>query len=121
MTRVEILSDTCNFIRSTNYRVSVNFSILSCDISIHRPSTMSSSTPAGSQPTPNPPRNDPITTAELSLHNGQDPSKPIWVAVKGTVFDVTRNKDAYGTFPNPSRVEIQEIYPSIEELLAFIC
>jgi hypothetical protein len=49
-----------------------------------------------SHPTPNPPRNDPITTRELSLHNGQDPSKPIWVAVKGMVFDVSRNKDAYG-------------------------
>jgi hypothetical protein len=50
-----------------------------------------------SHPTPNPPRNDPVTTRDLSLHNGQDPSKPIWVAVKGTVFDVSRNKDAYGT------------------------
>ena len=59
---------------------------------------MSPPTPTGTtHPTPNPPRNDPITTKELSLHNGQDPSKPIWVAVKGTVFDVSRNKDAYGT------------------------
>ena len=60
---------------------------------------MSSSTPAGTtQPSPNPPRNESITTKELSLHNGQDSSKPIWVAVKGTVFDVSRNKDAYGMF-----------------------
>jgi len=58
---------------------------------------MSSSNSAGAtQPSPNPPRNDPITTKELSLHNGQDPSKAVWVAVKGTVFDVSRNKDAYG-------------------------
>lgn len=55
------------------------------------------STPLGSNiPTPKPPRNDPITTRELALHDGSDPSKPIWVAVKGVVFDVTRNKDAYG-------------------------
>jgi len=60
----------------------------------------SSANSAGAaQPSPNPPRNDPITTKELSLHNGQDPSKPIWVAVKGTVFDVSRNKDAYGMSP----------------------
>lgn len=58
------------------------------------------STVGPTHPTPNPPRNDPITTKELSLHNGQDPSKPIWVAVKGTVFDVSRNKDAYGTIPH---------------------
>ena len=54
---------------------------------------------APSHPTPNPPRNESIATRELALHNGQDPSKPIWVAVKGTVFDVSRNKDAYGAFP----------------------
>jgi len=61
---------------------------------------MSSSNSAdATQSSPNPPRNDPITTKELSLHNGQDPSKPIWVAVKGTVFDVSRNKDAYGMSP----------------------
>jgi hypothetical protein len=59
--------------------------------------TPASEKAAAAHPTPNPPRNDPITTRELSLHNGQDPSKPIWVAVKGTVFDVSRNKDAYGT------------------------
>jgi cytochrome b involved in lipid metabolism len=61
--------------------------------------TTEMSTAGPTHPTPNPPRNDPITTKELSLHNGQDPSKPIWVAVKGTVFDVSRNKDAYGTIP----------------------
>jgi len=62
--------------------------------------TPASEKAAAAHPTPNPPRNDPITTRELSLHNGQDPSKPIWVAVKGTVFDVSRNKDAYGTSPS---------------------
>ena len=66
------------------------------------PGKETKSTPAISAPnppTPNPPRNEAITTKELSLHNGQDPTKPIWVAVKGTVFDVSRNKDAYGTHP----------------------
>src|SRR5579871_3272819 len=58
---------------------------------------------AAAIPTPNPPRNEAITTKELSLHNGQDPTKPIWVAVKGTVFDVSRNKDAYGRPSSPIR------------------
>jgi cytochrome b involved in lipid metabolism len=75
---------------------------------------MSSSTPAGTtQPTPNPPRNDPITTKELSLHNGQDPSKPIWVAVKGTVFDVSRNKDAYGNIPTSLHIR--------NSIILFLC
>ena len=81
---------------------------------------MSSSTPTGTtQPNPNPPRNDPITTKELSLHNGEDPSKPIWVAVKGTVFDVSRNKDAYGTSLQVFIVGIQSLHPFIE--IFFLC
>lgn len=67
------------------------------------------SNPTGTPHTPAPPRNDPITTKELSLHNGEDRTKPIWVAVKGTVFDVSRNKDAYGTPPGPSSQESESI------------
>ncbi|KAF7507107.1 hypothetical protein GJ744_010920 [Endocarpon pusillum] len=42
-----------------------------------------------------PPKDDPITSEELSKCDGSDPSKPTLVAIKGTVFDVSGN-DAYG-------------------------
>jgi hypothetical protein len=69
-------------------------------LNTHPPSIINSTMTAPAIPTPNPPRNEAITTKELSQHSGQDPTQPIWVAVKGTVFDVSRNKDAYGIFPN---------------------
>lgn len=37
-----------------------------------------------------------FTAEELSLYNGTDPSKPIYVAIKGRVFDVTAGKSFYG-------------------------
>jgi membrane-associated progesterone receptor component len=37
-----------------------------------------------------------ITTQQLIQYNGTDPSKPIYVAVKGRVFDVTTGKSFYG-------------------------
>lgn len=43
----------------------------------------------------NPPKDDPITYQELHQCDGTDPSKPTLVAIKGTVFDVSRN-EAYG-------------------------
>lgn len=60
-----------------------------------------------------PPKDDPISQEELAkcdgkfylgsflspltdLHTGTDPSRPTLVAIKGTVFDVTRNA-AYGS------------------------
>lgn len=42
-----------------------------------------------------PPKDDPITVEELSKCNGADPDRPTLVAIKGIVFDVTRNP-AYG-------------------------
>lgn len=42
-----------------------------------------------------PPKDDPITVAELALADGVHSSK-IYVAIMGTVFDVTRNEAAYG-------------------------
>ncbi|KAL1977993.1 hypothetical protein VTN31DRAFT_852 [Thermomyces dupontii] len=39
-----------------------------------------------------PPKDDPISKEELSKCDGTDPNRPIYVAIKGTVFDVTRNK-----------------------------
>ncbi|RMD43262.1 hypothetical protein DV735_g1863, partial [Chaetothyriales sp. CBS 134920] len=41
------------------------------------------------------PKHDPITYEELAQHDGSDESRPVYVAIKGTVFDVGKNK-AYG-------------------------
>ncbi|CAK7353982.1 unnamed protein product [Dovyalis caffra] len=37
-----------------------------------------------------------FTADQLLQYNGTDPSKPIYVAVKGRVFDVTTGKSFYG-------------------------
>ncbi|KAL1965127.1 hypothetical protein VTN77DRAFT_6040 [Rasamsonia byssochlamydoides] len=42
-----------------------------------------------------PPKDDPITMEELSKCDGTDPNRPTLVAIKGTVFDVSKNP-AYG-------------------------
>ncbi|KAL4790639.1 cytochrome b5-like heme/steroid binding domain-containing protein [Aspergillus venezuelensis] len=42
-----------------------------------------------------PPKDDPITYEELAKCDGTDPSRPTYVAIKGIVFDVSRNS-AYG-------------------------
>ncbi|GKZ29441.1 hypothetical protein AbraIFM66950_004849 [Aspergillus brasiliensis] len=39
-----------------------------------------------------PPKYDPITVEELSKCDGTDPNRPTLVAIKGIVFDVTRNQ-----------------------------
>ncbi|OCF37695.1 hypothetical protein I316_00822 [Kwoniella heveanensis BCC8398] len=39
---------------------------------------------------------DPIPASELSQYDGSDPSKPIYVAIKGRVFDVTNKPEMYG-------------------------
>ncbi|CAE6416564.1 unnamed protein product [Rhizoctonia solani] len=43
-----------------------------------------------------PPKDDPYTLAELSAYDGRDPGRPVYVAIKGTVFDVTAKRDVYG-------------------------
>lgn len=43
-----------------------------------------------------PPKDDPYTLEQLKAFDGSDPSKPIYVSIKGTVFDVTHKKDVYG-------------------------
>ncbi|KAI0743671.1 cytochrome b5-like heme/steroid binding domain-containing protein [Daedaleopsis nitida] len=43
-----------------------------------------------------PPKDDSFTLEQLKAFDGSDPSKPIYVAIKGTVFDVTRKADTYG-------------------------
>ncbi|CAN1186353.1 Probable steroid-binding protein 3 [Linum perenne] len=37
-----------------------------------------------------------FTAAQLSQYNGTDSSKPIYVAIKGRVFDVTTGNSFYG-------------------------
>ncbi|CAN8284197.1 unnamed protein product [Cochlearia groenlandica] len=37
-----------------------------------------------------------FTESQLSQYNGVDESKPIYVAIKGRVFDVTTGKSFYG-------------------------
>ncbi|KAL0957117.1 hypothetical protein HGRIS_003210 [Hohenbuehelia grisea] len=44
-----------------------------------------------------PPKDDPFTLEQLKQFDGSDPSKPIYVAIKGTVFDVSHKSDVYGT------------------------
>jgi predicted heme/steroid binding protein len=43
-----------------------------------------------------PPKDDPISLSELAKYNGSNPSLPIYLAIKGTVFDVTAKKEMYG-------------------------
>ncbi|TCD66309.1 hypothetical protein EIP91_001555 [Steccherinum ochraceum] len=43
-----------------------------------------------------PPKDDPFKLEQLKEFNGADASKPIYVAIKGTVFDVTHKRDTYG-------------------------
>jgi len=43
-----------------------------------------------------PPKDDPFTLEELKQFSGSDASKPIYVAIKGTVFDVSHKADVYG-------------------------
>ncbi|KAJ7642861.1 progesterone binding protein [Mycena rosella] len=43
-----------------------------------------------------PPKDDPFTLAQLAPFDGSDSSKPIYVSIKGTVFDVSTKADVYG-------------------------
>ncbi|XP_065174910.1 neudesin-like [Sycon ciliatum] len=37
-----------------------------------------------------------FTEEELAEYDGSDPSKPIYLSIKGAVYDVTKGKDFYG-------------------------
>ena len=41
-------------------------------------------------------KDDPISPSQLLAYDGSDPSKPIYVAIKGRVFDVSAKKEMYG-------------------------
>ncbi|OAV98711.1 hypothetical protein PTTG_08898 [Puccinia triticina 1-1 BBBD Race 1] len=43
-----------------------------------------------------PPQDNTFTPQELSGFDGSDTSKPIYVAIKGIVFDVSNKRDVYG-------------------------
>ncbi|KAK4687166.1 membrane-associated progesterone receptor component, partial [Tremellales sp. Uapishka_1] len=43
-----------------------------------------------------PPKHDPISPSALAQYDGSDPSKPIYVAIKGDVYDVSAKKEMYG-------------------------
>ncbi|KZV61981.1 progesterone binding protein [Peniophora sp. CONT] len=43
-----------------------------------------------------PPKDDPWLQEQLKEFNGSDPNKPIYVAIKGTVFDVSPKRETYG-------------------------
>ncbi|KAL1920798.1 uncharacterized protein VTP21DRAFT_11433 [Calcarisporiella thermophila] len=55
----------------------------------------SSSAPSPGSPTVDPPKDQEFTPSELSKYNGTDKSLPIYVAIKGTVFDVSKS-GSYG-------------------------
>ena len=52
-----------------------------------------------------PPKDDPISVEELKQYNGTDESKPVYVAVKGTVFDVSPKREMYGTSSFPTIID----------------
>ncbi|CAI2180543.1 17684_t:CDS:2 [Funneliformis geosporum] len=43
-----------------------------------------------------PPKSTPFTPAELAKFDGSDPTIPVYVAVKSTVFDVSEKRNLYG-------------------------
>ncbi|KAI0076142.1 cytochrome b5 [Panus rudis PR-1116 ss-1] len=43
-----------------------------------------------------PPKDDAFTQAQLKEFDGSSPDKPIYVAIKGTVFDVSHKRETYG-------------------------
>ncbi|CAG8514558.1 19948_t:CDS:2 [Gigaspora rosea] len=59
---------------------------------------MSQFPPASSEPPPNlaEPKDTPFTSAQLAEYDGTDLNRPIYVAVKGTIFDVTGKRPLYG-------------------------
>ncbi|KAL5528728.1 hypothetical protein ACEPAF_7865 [Sanghuangporus sanghuang] len=58
--------------------------------------TGSSSVMSTENPELDPPKDTPFRLEELREFDGSDPSKPIYVSIKGTVFDVTNKREMYG-------------------------
>ncbi|KAL8276249.1 hypothetical protein RQP46_011366 [Phenoliferia psychrophenolica] len=51
---------------------------------------------AAAAPVLDAPKDTPFSTEELKSYNGSDESKPIYVAIKGQIFDVSAKRDMYG-------------------------
>lgn len=49
------------------------------------------------RPEISPPKDDPITIEDLRKYDGSDELRPVYVAIKGVVYDVTPNRSAYET------------------------
>ncbi|PWN43146.1 cytochrome b5 [Ceraceosorus guamensis] len=42
-----------------------------------------------------PPKDDPFTAEELAKYDGKDENVPVYVAIKGQIFDVTPKREMY--------------------------
>ncbi|PWN23856.1 cytochrome b5 [Microstroma glucosiphilum] len=42
-----------------------------------------------------PPKDDPFTSSELAQYDGSDDSKPVYVCIKGQIFDVSAKREMY--------------------------
>ncbi|GAA5981668.1 hypothetical protein JCM10908_004559 [Rhodotorula pacifica] len=54
------------------------------------------SAPAGDVKELDPPKDTPFTKAELAKNDGKDENTPIYVAIKGRIYDVSAKRDMYG-------------------------
>ncbi|BGP56212.1 hypothetical protein JCM8202_002103 [Rhodotorula sphaerocarpa] len=52
--------------------------------------------PAGDQTELDPPKDTPFTKEELAKNDGKDETTPIYVAIKGKIYDVSAKRDMYG-------------------------
>ncbi|POY74865.1 hypothetical protein BMF94_2138 [Rhodotorula taiwanensis] len=52
--------------------------------------------PAGDKKELDPPKDTPFTRQQLAQNNGKDESTPIYVAIKGKIYDVSAKRDMYG-------------------------
>lgn len=42
-----------------------------------------------------PPKDDPFTSSELAQYDGSDDAKPVYVCIKGQIFDVSAKREMY--------------------------
>ncbi|KWU46102.1 cytochrome b5 [Rhodotorula sp. JG-1b] len=54
------------------------------------------SAPAGDVKELDPPKDTPFTKEELAKNDGRDENTPIYVAIKGRIYDVSAKRDMYG-------------------------
>ncbi|BGP39893.1 hypothetical protein JCM10450v2_003867 [Rhodotorula kratochvilovae] len=54
------------------------------------------SAPAGDKKELDPPKDTPFSSAELAKYDGKDEATPIYVGIKGRIYDVSAKRDMYG-------------------------